>query len=131
MRFRPLGSSMLPFLKGGDIVTIAPDTKLRIGDVVLWQWGESAFMHRVVAKRNGRIITKGDSLGYLDVPVTLEHILGRAVVRERQGKVRRLDHLGARFLGLAWCLTSLIPGLASFLASAQHALRKVPGGSTL
>lgn len=131
MRFLPLGGSMVPFLRQGDIVSICPGYDCRAGDIVLSQTGDTLVLHRVVAKKNGGIITKGDSLGRLDTPVTREQILGTAVIRERQGKVRRLDRLGARFLGLAWCLTSWIPGLMSFLAAARRTLRNVAGVSTL
>ncbi len=130
MRFRPLGGSMAPFLRPGDIVNICPGETCRAGDIVLWQAGEVLILHRVVAKKNGRIITKGDSLRSLDAPVRREQILGRAVARERQGRLHSLDHLGVRFLGLAWCLTSWIPGLVSFLASARRALRKAALGPT-
>ena len=128
MRFRPLGGSMAPFLRSGDIVNICPGESCRAGDVVLWQAGDALILHRVVAKQNGRIITKGDALGHLDAPVTREQILGRAVARERQGRVRRLDHQGARFLGLAFSFTvALLPGLISLLVRLKNIARNWGG----
>ncbi len=129
MRFRPQGGSMAPFLRPGDVVTIAPGTECRAGDIVLWQMDEALVLHRVVAKRNGRIITKGDSLGGLDASVTREQVLGRAVARERQGRVRRLGRLGARFLGLAFSFTvALLPGLIPMLARVKASIGKPSAG---
>ena len=127
MRCTSRGGSMLPFLREGDVVEVVRARQFRIGDIVQVQ----NMLHRVVAKRNGRVITKGDASSKLDPPVAPEEIMGRVVALERRGQVRRLDHLGARFLGLAWCLSSWIPGLVSFLASARRALRSVAGVSTL
>lgn len=112
MRFRGRGGSMAPFLRDGDIVTIEPGGKPVLGQVVLTGPGDSLILHRVVAKRNGWISTKGDALGRLDAPVTREQILGRAVARERGGRERRLDTFWRRWLGLAFSLTvPLVPGL--------------------
>ncbi len=119
MRFRPLGGSMASFLRSGDIVNICPGESCRVGDVVLWQAGDALILHRVVAKKNGRIITKGDSLGHLDAPVTLKHILGGAVARERQGKVRRFGLFRGPVLGAGLVPdildsgAGIIPGLSS------------------
>jgi len=125
LRFRPLGCSMAPILCNGDIVTIEARADMRVGDIMLADHGGGLVLHRVVARRNGRLITKGDSLDHLDAPVTREQILGRAVARERQGKVRRLDVLAARFLGLAFSFTvGLLPGLMSLPASLKSGARK-------
>jgi hypothetical protein len=127
MRCVGYGASMLPFLRDGDAVYIVRALGLRIGDIVLVEQK----LHRVVAKWNGQVITKGDANARLDTPVDREQMQGRAVARERRGRVRRLDRLGTRFLGLAWCLTSWIPGLLSFLAATRRTLRNVAGLPTL
>jgi hypothetical protein len=120
MLFQPLGGSMAPFLCQGDTVAISPGRSCRIGDVVLWQSGEALVLHRMVFRRNGRIITKGDSLLGCDAPIAIEQIRGRAVSRQQGGRVQRLDHLGARFLGLAFSLTvMLLPGLLPLLARVK------------
>ena len=128
MRLRPLGGSMVPFLRAGDIVTVAPDRECRVGDIVLWQAGEALVLHRVVIKKDGRIVSKGDALGRLDAPLTREQILGRAVARERGGRVRLLDTFGRRWLGLAFSFTvPLVPGLIPLLASVKRGMRAVLG----
>ncbi len=123
MRFRPLGGSMAPCLRAGDIVHICPGKNCQIGDIILWQQGDGLFLHRVLAKKNGCVITKGDSLSHQDGQVRKEQILGRAVTRERHGRISRLDHSGRRLLGLAWCLLSLIPGLTVLLRKSKRTLK--------
>jgi hypothetical protein len=121
MRFRPLGRSMTPCLRPGDIVSICPGKTCHTGDIVLWKKRGVLVLHRVVGRKNGHIITKGDSLRGLDALVLREQILGRAVSRERRGRLRRLDHLGARFLGLAFSFTmALLPGLISLLVRLKN-----------
>jgi hypothetical protein len=121
MRFRPLGGSMIPWLRQGDTVTVTPRKRCRPGDIVLWRRGETLTMHRVVARSKGGIITKGDALDHLDKPVTPADILGQAVARERQGKMRSLDSFWSRYLGLAFCLTfSLVPRLLPWLAAGRR-----------
>jgi hypothetical protein len=112
---------MIPYLRSGDIVNICPGKTCHTGDIVLWQKRGSLVLHRVVGRKNGHIITKGDSLSGLDAPVPREQILGRAVTRERRGRLRRLDHLGARFTGLAFSFTiALLPGLISLLVRLKN-----------
>jgi hypothetical protein len=113
MRFRPLGGSMVPFIRPDDVVTIVPGKQCRPGDVVLVHRGDALLLHRVVAIFSGRIITKGDALSLLDMPVSPQDILGRAVCLERQGRWRSLESLRSRLLGLAFNLAfSWLPSLA-------------------
>ena len=118
---------MLPFLRQADMVTISPGQFSRVGDIVLWQAGETLVLHRVVAKRQGRIITKGDSLSHLDAPVAPKQIRGRAIFLERGARLRHLNTFRQRWLGLAFSLTvPLIPGLMALLASIKRGGRAVP-----
>jgi len=124
MRFRPQGGSMIPFLRQGDTVSICPGKSCRPGDIILWQAGDALVLHRVVVKKNGWLITKGDSLGRLDSPVPQEQILGRAVARERDGRLCPLNIFMQRWLGLAFSLTvPLVPGLMSLLRTVNRKLQ--------
>jgi hypothetical protein len=121
MRFQPLGGSMIPCLRAGDVVTIVPGKGCRVGDVVLYRQNGDLVLHRVVGKRGGRVITKGDALGGMDKPVAPGEILGRAVSFERRGVSRSLDSWSSRFLGLAFCLTvSWAPKLMAILAAVKR-----------
>jgi hypothetical protein len=121
MRFRPLGSSMLPWLRAGDVVTVAPDQPCRLGDIVLAGRGGALRLHRLVARTAGKVITKGDALWRLDAPCTPGDILGRAVTRERRGREISLDSLLMRLSGLGLCLTiSWLPHLFDFLRALRR-----------
>jgi hypothetical protein len=128
MRFRPLGGSMIPFLRAGDIVTIVPGKPCRVGDIALWRQNGNLMLHRVVGKKCGSVFTKGDATDRLDSPVSSQDILGRAVSLERRGVTRPLDSLGSRLLGLAFCLTvSWVPKLVALLAAAKSLGREKLG----
>lgn len=127
MRLRPLGCSMVPFLRHGDIVTIvaAPG---RIGDIVLTKPGPDQVLHRLVARCGDRLVTKGDALHYLDPPIDRHQILGRACTKERHGKISSLDSVAARLCGLAFCLTlSFSPQVMPILVKLKTLLQ--PGRS--
>lgn len=129
MRFRPLGGSMIPFIRPEDVVTIVPEKQCHAGDVVLVHRDDALLLHRVVAIFSGRIITKGDALPLLDLPVSPHDILGRAVRLERQGRWRSLESFKSRLLGLTFNLTlSWLPGLLRRSLSLQKFWR---GGLSL
>jgi hypothetical protein len=126
MRCKSRGKSMFPFLREGDLVDLVATQEFRIGDIVLAQ----EVLHRVVAKRNGQIITKGDANSHLDPPVARAQILGRVVARERRGRVRQLDSLEARFLGLAFSFTvAMRRGLIYWLVRLRNGAGKALGRS--
>jgi hypothetical protein len=119
---------MIPVLRDGDVVTIVPEKRCRLGDIVLFRRGDALLLHRVVAKFSGRVVTKGDALGGLDFRVAPQDILGRAVWRERRCQKRSLDSLEARLVGLAFCLTlSWIPVLFKILHAMLRLTRKKLG----
>lgn len=105
MHCRPLGQSMIPNLRQGDLVKVTPEETYRLGDIILVNHGGHYIMHRVVVKSDGWIITKGDASTCLDPPVSPREILGRVVSRNRRGKESSLDSPWARWVGLAFCLT--------------------------
>ncbi|RJL35609.1 S24 family peptidase [Bailinhaonella thermotolerans] len=49
--FRPTGSSMVPLIKSGDLVTVAPvdPAALEVGDIVLARVAGAVYLHRVSA----------------------------------------------------------------------------------
>jgi len=128
MRLRSLGGSMIPYLREGDLVTVVPVKKCRVGDIVLYNRGNSLIMHRVLAKFSDKIITKGDAATRLDPPISPQDILGRAVSYERHGKKSSLNSLRSRLCGLAFCLTvSWIPRSIATLAAVKRLGREKLG----
>jgi len=89
-RFRVKGSSMRPFIREGDIVTISPDFRPRrcLGQAVAFVHTvtRKLLIHRVVAKEGCSFVLKGDNCAEADVPVAEESILGRVSRVERSGR---------------------------------------------
>jgi len=88
VRLRVTGQSMSPFLKSGSYVTLTPvrADALRPGDIVFFRSMDGTFMlHRLIAIRKGRFITKGDALNAPDAPVDGKDCLGKVVRAENPG----------------------------------------------
>jgi hypothetical protein len=84
------GSSMTPFIRDEDAVTIAPMNGIlpSIGEVVafLTPGGGRLAVHRVVGRAQGGWLIRGDSCAKPDGTVATEKILGRVVSVERKGR---------------------------------------------
>jgi len=85
-RFQASGSSMSPFIRDGDVLTIAP-ARVRLGDVVgfVSPRGGKLVVHRVVCISRGGYFIKGDNASESDVHVPPPKILGRVVRVEHRG----------------------------------------------
>ena len=98
LRFRARGLSMAPFIKDGDIVTVAPfgSAGPRTGDIAAFlhpATGKVA-VHRIVRAEPGRFLLKGDNLEESDGAVPAERMLGLVTRVERNGAVVRAAPLG-------------------------------------
>ena len=84
------GSSMTPFIRDEDVVTISPmNGRLpRVGEVVAFvhPGGERLAIHRVIACTDRGWAIRGDNCPRPDGVVGLESILGRVVDVERDGR---------------------------------------------
>ncbi len=108
-QFRAHGSSMAPFIRDGDLLTVAPvdAARLEIGDVALYRtsWGRIK-AHRVVGKtvQGGTLLleTRGDARLSPDRPVPGDRVLGRVVRAQRGGRVYRLDGGTWRLAARLW-----------------------------
>lgn len=89
-RFQATGGSMSPFVRDGDVITVSPlsDIPPRLGDVVAFIRPESGklVVHRVVGKRDGSYLIKGDSAPDCADVIPRANILGRVTRVERDGK---------------------------------------------
>lgn len=104
--WRPRGSSMWPAIRDGERILIAPVSaaELRIGDIVQYVVPEGTRVHRLLERRrasDGRwtFVLVGDNDDASPDAVTAAEVVGRAVAVEREGRVIRLDALGARARG--------------------------------
>jgi len=103
-RLRVVGSSMLPAIWPGDVLTIrrCPMSAVRCGDVAVFVRDDRVFVHRVIAHHDSHLVTQGDSLPSPDAPVTQAELVGVAIGLVRGGKARRVSSrvgLPARLTG--------------------------------
>jgi len=84
------GFSMSPFIKDGDVLTIAPmDQRApRVGEVIAFvsPLGGRMAVHRVVSRQNDGWLLRGDNSTTNDGVLDLEDMLGRVVRVERDGR---------------------------------------------
>jgi len=108
VRLTATGSSMFPFIRGGDVVEFEPMHLLPVaGDLVLAQCasvpeGERYVLHRVVRVKGEAFFLRGDSQQDCEGPFRREDVLGRVTLIYRHGRVHRLAHGIWRHVGLAW-----------------------------
>ena len=103
LRMRVLGSSMLPAIRPGDIVTVrsGEPAEASPGDVVLFMRENRFFVHRVVRSEMSGLVTRGDAVPAEDPPVQPYEFLGFVVATQR----------GPRLLPLAGRLLSRLKAL--------------------
>jgi signal peptidase I len=113
LRFRARGSSMLPFIRNGEIVEVEPVDigQIRVGDVVFYRtWSGRILAHRVIEKRKGEkgvvLVTKGDAVPRPDVLVYPDQVLGRVMAVERSGRNIRFDNGLHRLVGVLYARVS-------------------------
>jgi hypothetical protein len=111
-RFEAKGHSMSPFIKNGDILTIAPSRNHSpsIGDVVAFiqPENEKLIIHRVVKKRNSDYYVKGDNGLETDGLIHGTNILGVVKKVERSGEKVRIGLGSERFLIALLTRTNLL-----------------------
>jgi signal peptidase I len=106
VRLRVLGTSMVPSILPGDLVSIhrAGLDEISPGEVVLFFKKGRLFVHRVVDRKaetrsdgpgEARLITRGDRLRQDDPPVSSAELLGRVVLIERNNRKVELPACGS------------------------------------
>ena len=110
VRLRVFGTSMVPSILPGDLVSIqrASLHEISPGEVVLFLQKGRLFIHRVVDRKvvatadrpeEPCLITRGDRLRHDDPPVSSPELLGRVVSIERDNrKVALLPHEPSRLI---------------------------------
>ena len=89
VRLRVFGTSMVPSVLPGDLVSIqsAGISEISSGEIVLYSREGRLFVHRVVARTNSPeqplLITRGDRLDHNDPPVYSAELLGRVTSIQR------------------------------------------------
>lgn len=110
VRIRAQGTSMMPALWPGDVLTVAPATNAALapGAIALTVAGDRLLAHRVTHRIESdgavSVITRGDALEAIDPPVPAARVLGIVVARNGRpvADARRTpSRLFAKFAGLA------------------------------
>jgi signal peptidase I len=107
VRLRVLGTSMVPAVLPGDLVSIrrASLDEISLGEVVLFLQNGRLFVHRVVGRNEASaagnpeepcLITRGDRLRHDDPPVSSQELLGRVVSVERDNRNIELAPHGSK-----------------------------------
>lgn len=96
--FIATGGSMWPHLRAGDLITVRPidaNEPLRVGSVVFYLTpAGKASLHRVVSVSQGILAVRGDSQTGSPEQVKRGDVMGKAVIRQRDG--RTVDLTGRR-----------------------------------
>ena len=118
LRFQAHGRSMYPCIKNGDIILIEPQNgdSVGIGDIVFYGRSDGSMtVHRLIkvagTKDRTILFTKGDSLKYIDPPVTSRQVMGQVIGIEGNGRQFKLNrwpgHIFGRFV--AWMARGRYP----------------------
>jgi len=122
-RFTAHGGSMYPFIRDGDSITLAPvRTAPRVGDVVavLHLPSERLLVHRVVERRRGAILVRGDSCRAPDGVFGDREVLGVVARVERRG---RPVAIGGGSVGRAVAAASRAGALVPLMGLVRRVLR--------
>ena len=102
VQLRVAGTSMLPTLWPGDLLTIEPTPIESIlpGDLVVYARQHQFVVHRVVKgaiAQTQTLVTRGDAVPHTDSAITSEQFLGRVTRIHRNGRqvvpARRVAHV--------------------------------------
>jgi hypothetical protein len=107
LRLRAFGTSMLPSVWPGDVLSVEPKPEHEIvaGDIVLVARRNRFFIHRLIEKRDSCCITRGDSLPHSDDPVNSSEVLGRVSLIHKKNRTIVANRRRPLFnRALAWML---------------------------
>jgi hypothetical protein len=137
VRLTATGSSMLPFIRHGEVVEIAPlEDGPAFGDIVLARTpGGRYVIHRVVSIRGCDLWLRGDAQLQSQGPLSHESVLGQVITTSREGHTRGLAQGRWRLAGRTWAATHPVGvigclvagGLRRRTAAACRWGRKVAG----
>lgn len=135
LQLRVTGSSMLPTLWPGDLLTLQSTASDPIcpGEIVLFQREDRLVIHRVVRLSSHRqqdgVMTRGDSMAQDDAPIAVSDVLGRVTEVRRGPRTISVvtPSTPARALGWMLCHSSLL----SRIALRWHAARQKRSGLTV
>jgi len=107
LRLQAMGTSMLPSIWPGDVLSIEHKAGGEIvpGDIVLVARDGRFFVHRLIGKSESEWITRGDSLPQDDEPVAEAQVLGKVSrIHRKNGAIVPNSRVSLLGRGLGWML---------------------------
>lgn len=88
------GTSMLPLLKTGDLVTIKKiDQELKVGDIILYRRQDNSFvLHRIRYVKENSYTLVGDHQGILEEGVKDNQIIGLVISYNKKNKEHYMNN---------------------------------------
>jgi hypothetical protein len=102
-RFALRGRSMLPLFSEPMVIEVAAlNGRCRVGDVLVFAWGDNQVAHRVVGYAAENYLTCGDAQPLVTENVAVAQVVGRveSVWADASASARRVDGVLHRFCGL-------------------------------
>ncbi len=128
-RFCASGQSMSPFVKNGDILTVAPrkESGVHCGDVVAFIHNQTGkpVVHRVIHRKGNFLLIRGDNTPNEDGLIPLSDILGIVIRVERKGKKVYLGLGPEKYLIAFLSGKSLLNLLRSILSQFRKGFRPI------
>ena len=125
LRFEARGSSMVPFIRSGDVVEVQPVEveRLRPQQVVLCRVaGGRLVVHRVLQVGADGLLVQGDSRRHPDGRVPAAAVLGRVTAVQRGGRQISMDACATRGLVRVWLLLTPVRGALIKAARRRRAV---------
>ena len=125
------GWSMTPFIRDGDVVTIAPIGAVgpRLGEVLAVELTQGSLLviHRIVRRAGRGWLLRGDNATAPDGVVPPEQVLGRVVRVQRRGREVRLGLGRERVMIAALSRAGALTRLMALARRLRHALGALGG----
>ena len=120
VRLRVTGSSMQPFIRSNDVLTIIPlsDRQLSSMDIIAYRSKHSLIIHRFVRETDTHLITTGDHYTHEVAHIQKDQLLGKVTHRQRGTRITRLTSPYQKGLAKLWL------SARPLRRRAQHALTK-------
>jgi signal peptidase I len=93
-RIQVKGGSMFPFIRSGDWIELFPIKEIsnvKKGDIILFVKEGCFYVHRLIRKKGGFFVTKGDFSSYEDGNITEKDILAKVLYVQRNNSKLCLD----------------------------------------
>lgn len=125
-RFCARGSSMSPFVRDRDVITVAPlrGEAIRRGDIALFLHpdGDRVVVHRVVGVEAGACLIRGDSASAPDGLIPTRRVLGRVSTVERNGRRLRLGQGPEKYVIALLSRTGALAPLVRFASRLKRTI---------